>query len=543
MMTTSTMSAFAQDDAQLVIASLSGDRDAFGRIVSRYQSLICSMAYSATGRLGESEDLAQETFLTAWKHLRELRERHKLRAWLCGIARNRINNALRREGREPLHHADALESAHESASPEPLPRDQTISNEEAAILWRSLEQIPELYREVLVLFYREHQSIENVAAALDLSEDAVKQRLSRGRKLLQEQVLAFVEGALEKTIPGKAFTLAVLASLPLLATSAKAATLGAVAIKGGAAAKGAAALGIFNAILSPVLGLVGPWLQYRVVLKAAQTDHERHTIKRYYRRLFGLILGFGVLLAALTIFSGRLIRSHPLVFVCALIALVAAYVGAAIRMGVWANGMLRKLRQESDALGATSPAKPAWEYRSRLELLGLPLVHFRFNRSAAAQRTPVKAWIAAGDFAFGVLFAFGGLAIAPMSIGGIAIGLMPWGGLAAGLFAIGGFAVGGWAFGGFALGWQAFGGLALAINAAMGGMAIARDVALGGVAHAAQANNEIASQFINGNFFFQRMIALSHYIGWLNLLWLIPVFGWRRIWTKRPDHNRVQDGE
>ena len=74
MMTTETMSLTAHDDANLVIASLSGDRDAFGQIVARYQSLICSLAYSATGSLGESEDLAQETFITAWKHLRHLRE-------------------------------------------------------------------------------------------------------------------------------------------------------------------------------------------------------------------------------------------------------------------------------------------------------------------------------------------------------------------------------------------------------------------------------------------------------------------------------------
>jgi DNA-directed RNA polymerase specialized sigma24 family protein len=64
--------------------------------------LICSLAYSATGNLGQSEDLAQETFITAWKHLRHLREHHKLRSRLCGIARNRINNSLRREGHEPL---------------------------------------------------------------------------------------------------------------------------------------------------------------------------------------------------------------------------------------------------------------------------------------------------------------------------------------------------------------------------------------------------------------------------------------------------------
>jgi RNA polymerase sigma factor (sigma-70 family) len=535
------MTAEEYSDTELVSRSLAGDRDAFSRIVSRYQTLICSLAYSRIGNLGQSEDIAQETFITAWKHLRLLREPARLRSWLCGIVRNRIHKNLRREGREPAHNAESLEIMHDAPANEALPSEQAVSREEEAILWRSLEKIPELYREPLILFYREHQSVEAVAEELELSEDAVKQRLSRGRKLLQEQVLAFVEGALERTTPGKAFTVALLASLPVvLTTSAKAATFGAVAAKGTVAAKTAAGVGLLNAILSPVLGLVGPWLQYRVFLAAAKTESERQNIKRYYRSLLGLILGFGVLLVALTIFSKKFAGTHPLAFACVLIALVAGYVCAAIRMGAWANGIFRKFRQERDALGATGEsAKPAWEYRSRLEILGLPLVHFRFGNSVA-QRTPVKAWIAAGDFAIGVLFAFGGLAIAPMSIGGIAIGLMPWGGLAVGLFAIGGFALGGWAFGGFALGWQAFGGLALAINAAMGGLAIARDVALGGVAHAAQANNEIASQFIKGHPFFQRMIILSHYIGWLNLLWLLPLFGWWRVWTKRPNHSRVQ---
>jgi RNA polymerase sigma factor (sigma-70 family) len=86
------ISCAAQNDAKLVSATLAGDRDAFGQIVTRYQSLICSLAYSATGSLGQSEDLAQETFITAWRQLRELRDPEKLRSWLCGIARNLINN-------------------------------------------------------------------------------------------------------------------------------------------------------------------------------------------------------------------------------------------------------------------------------------------------------------------------------------------------------------------------------------------------------------------------------------------------------------------
>jgi RNA polymerase sigma factor (sigma-70 family) len=231
MMTTAMFPA-SSNDAELVNKSLTGNCDAFGQIVARYQSLICSLAYSATGSLSQSEDLAQETFVTAWRQLRDLREPEKLRSWLCRIARNLTYDALRQAGREPSHHGEPLEEISESHAPGPLPAEQTISNEEQAILWRSLEKISEIYREPLVLFYREHQSIEAVAQNLDLSEDAVKQRLARGRKLLHEQVRAFVEGALEKTAPGKTFTLGVLAAISLRVTSAKAATVGSAIVKG-----------------------------------------------------------------------------------------------------------------------------------------------------------------------------------------------------------------------------------------------------------------------------------------------------------------------
>src|SRR5258706_13038219 len=125
-------------DSELVTQSLAGNRDAFGWIVARYQSLLCSLAYSATGSLGQSEDLAQETFVAAWKQLADLREPEKLRSWLCRISRNLTYDALRREGREPLHQAEPLEELEESAATEPLPSDHTISREEEAILWRSI---------------------------------------------------------------------------------------------------------------------------------------------------------------------------------------------------------------------------------------------------------------------------------------------------------------------------------------------------------------------------------------------------------------------
>lgn len=253
-MTSRMIPAAEYTDEELVAQSLAGNRNAFGQIVGRYQNLICSLAYSATGSLSQSEDLSQEAFVTAWKHLPELKEPGKLRSWLCGIVRNLSHRALRGREREPIHGAEQMESVREIAAPEAHPLAQTIGREEEAILWRALERIPETYREPLVLFYREQQSIQRVAQVLELSEEAVRQRLSRGRKLLQEEIATFVEGALRQTAPGQAFSSAVLVALPAASTSAVSAGLGAGA-KGSAAAK-SGFLAACAALLTPFLGIL-----------------------------------------------------------------------------------------------------------------------------------------------------------------------------------------------------------------------------------------------------------------------------------------------
>jgi RNA polymerase sigma factor (sigma-70 family) len=538
MITTKIMSVAANNDAELVIETLSGNRDAFSHIVSRYQSLICSLAYSATGSLGQSEDLAQETFITAWKRLSHLRERDKLRAWLCGIARNRINNFLRREGREPNHQAEPLDELAESHSPEPLPPEHTISNEEQAILWRSLERIPEIYREPLVLFYREHQSIENVAADLDLTEDTVKQRLSRGRKLLQEQVLAFVEGALERTNPGRAFTIGVLAALPAaMMTSAKAATIAVAAAKGSATAKTAGAIGVLGVLCSPLLVIFGNIIPYRMGLAEARSDEERRNIKKFFHRVYAISFGLSILLTTLLYFFYRSEYSLPLGmfdlfrawFVILVVTYLLAIFGFAILTARKRRAFYTKiLTQEHGGIFPT----PAYEFCSRLKLLGLPLVHVRIGDRFDVLRKPVTAWIAVGNYAVGGLLAFGGIAVAPFCVGGLTIGLLPFGGLALGIMPLGGIALGVLAFGGVVVGWQAIGGFALAWKAAVGGLAIAHDFALGGIAHAAQANNDIAQQFTNSNWFFRIVQAVNRHWVWMNFIWIAPLFAQWQIITR-----------
>jgi len=265
-------------DAELVGLCLSGDRDAFGRIVERYQSLVCALAYSACGDLARSEDLAQETFIAAWRQLSALKEPTKLKSWLCGIVRNLIQNSVRAQTRNPLATAVTWEDEVAAGPERDAPSDEAMSKEEEAILWRVLETLPRPYRDPLVLYYRSGDSTAEVADALELSEEAVRQRLSRGRAMLNERVTRLVESGLRRSNPTKAFAVAVLAALPLASAQAGVASGVAATAKGTGALKTAGGLGAFLAALAgivPVLGgLVGLWGH----LENTRTRRERHFI-------------------------------------------------------------------------------------------------------------------------------------------------------------------------------------------------------------------------------------------------------------------------
>ncbi len=525
MMNSKTIDPVEDSDIKLVNASLDGNREAFSQIVGRYQTLICSLAYSATGSVSQSEDLAQDTFVTAWRNLSGLREPGKLRPWLCGILRNRVYKIIRAKVHEPIQVADPLDAAHQLPSRELSPSDQAISREEESILWRSLEKIPEIYRDPLVLYYREHQSIEAVAANLDLSTDAVKQRLSRGRKLLQEEVLSFVEGALERTNPGRMFTLGVLAALPALTIStAKAATIG-TAAKGGVAVKGAGVMGALSVVFAPLLIVFGSYASYRQAMDEAQTNQERGNIKKTFRDSLLITLGLSAACAIPLSFALRT-QVGPLLFSCLLLSLAVVFYFLTIAVLVIRSLPHRRRRLAqvlADKYNGHFP-KAALEYCSHWHLLGWPLLHVRMGDRFDIVRPPVKAWIAiGGSHSIGLIFAWGGVAVAPVSVGGIAIGVLPLGAIAAGLIPVGAMVLGGWAYGGLAFGWQVTCASGFGWDAAAGSIAMAHNFAVGYIVHAAQANTEIARQFIQRSLFFQFSAIVQRHSVLLMLLWVLPL--------------------
>jgi RNA polymerase sigma factor (sigma-70 family) len=523
MMPSSMIPAAQRDDAELVAASLAGDRDAFGQIVSRYQALICSLAYNATGSIRQSEDLAQETFLNAWLGLGQLRETSKLRAWLCGIVRHKISGALASAGREPSHAAEPLDTMNEPAASEALPSEQAVSREEQAILWRSLEQIPDIYRETLILFYRENQSVESVAASLELSQDAVKQRLSRGRKLLQEQVAAFVEGALRDTAPGRAFTFGVLGVLPALTLPA--ASAAGAAAKGAAAAKSAALAPLVVAIAGPVVGILGGWLGYKINMENAGSPRERQFLEKTFRLVFVMACLFTLGISAFVTFSVFGSPAHPLLVIVGVALLIFTYCAGLIALITRSNRVQRLIRLEEAAKRPphSPPFVRPWrtkpfEYRSRRTLFGLPLVHISMECTRDGRILPAVGWIAVGNIAYGVLFAFGGISVGAMSIGGASVGLLAVGGVGVGMVSFAGVALGVWAAGGISAGYMAFGGGAAGWLAASGGVAAAHEFAVGAPAAAQHANDAAAQAFAADSTFFHCARQVSRCVS--ILIWL-----------------------
>jgi RNA polymerase sigma factor (sigma-70 family) len=509
----------AFDDSRLIELHRAGDRLAFRQIVERHQGAVCALAYSACGNVARSEELAQDAFVAAWKQLGQLRETSKLRAWLCGITRNLAHNSLRRAARTPTAHAAELSP--DLPADAAGPQEHAINTDESSLMWAALAALPETYREPMVLFYREHHSLTAVAAALEISEETARQRLSRGRTMLSERMAKIVEETLERSAPTPSFAAAVLVAVPgplaplllenVLSDDGSAAgrALATAGAAGGAVAKGGVALKIAASIAAlPVLinGLT-EYLRFRAAFEEPLKGGRSRAIATHLGPVIAnaLIMGSVMLMIWTKFFSGPW---WPLVFAPMIAGLVLA-------------AMADRKRRRLNTQMAT-PA-PVFEYRSRLTFLGLPLLHVRAGGPSRGR--VAKGWIAISDgLALGGLFAGGTVSVAPLSVGA-ACGV--------GLFSLGVLSVGAAALGVAAMGVWALGGFAAAIYAAKGGLAIASDLAVGGRAIAAHANDALANAFFQRHAFFRfadgawRVAVWAAFFGWAPSLLLMSCHIWR----------------
>lgn len=188
-------------DEALVRRAQGGDKAAFDDLIRRYERRIVTVAYRWVGQRDDALDLAQETFLHAYRALSGFRAESTFRTWLYQIVINLARNRRRWYARHQVSRTvswdqpagedpDAPPLSERVADPAPNPRARAEASGFGERLQRALEKIPPEMKSVVVLRDMEERTYEEIAQILKQPVGTVKSRLHRGRALLKEALEA-----------------------------------------------------------------------------------------------------------------------------------------------------------------------------------------------------------------------------------------------------------------------------------------------------------------------------------------------------------------
>jgi RNA polymerase sigma-70 factor (ECF subfamily) len=181
-------------DEIIVERALSGDAEAFGEIVRRWERRIFALAYGMLGREEDARDATQETFLAAFRNLRGFRGEAKVSSWLHRIA---VNQCITRQRRAKVRSESALEDEQEKnagsfAAPVGFsPVRITESTQVTRAVRRAVNSLPLELRQIVVMKEFEELTFKEIAETMDLPLSTVKSRLYTALKQLQMKLQRF----------------------------------------------------------------------------------------------------------------------------------------------------------------------------------------------------------------------------------------------------------------------------------------------------------------------------------------------------------------
>ncbi|GGB72735.1 RNA polymerase sigma factor SigW [Fictibacillus barbaricus] len=177
--------------ANMVAQVKKGDQEAFEGIVDLFKDKIYRHCYRMVGNGHEAEDLAQETFLRAYRNINKYNSEFKFSTWIFRIATNLCIDRLRKK--KPDYYLDAEVPGTDGANmysqlstEEPLPEEVVTENEQWNELQAEIMKLPEKYRTAIVLKYVEDLSLEEISQIMDIPVPTVKTRIHRGREALKK---------------------------------------------------------------------------------------------------------------------------------------------------------------------------------------------------------------------------------------------------------------------------------------------------------------------------------------------------------------------
>ncbi len=183
-----------------------GDRTEFAALVEAYYAMIYRLAIKMVGNPQDAEDILQETFIKAYRHLKDFDGRSSLSTWLYRVATNEALMFLRRKHPEQVSIDEPLDSREGEMEPVQivdwccLPEKELLSSEARLHLDRAIEKLSPSLRVVFILRDIQGLSTLETSEVLNLSETAVKTRLSRARLRLREELSSYYN---ERLVEGK----------------------------------------------------------------------------------------------------------------------------------------------------------------------------------------------------------------------------------------------------------------------------------------------------------------------------------------------------
>jgi RNA polymerase sigma-70 factor (ECF subfamily) len=177
-------------DEEVVARVRAGDVALFELLMRRHNQRLFRAVRGVLRDESEAEDVMQQAYVSAYTHLDQFAAEARFSTWLLRIGINEALARLRQRRRHlyPLPIEEDSDQETSMDSPVPTPEDRAAHRELAGLLENTIDELPPHYREVFMLRLVEGMDTAETAAVLDLSEEAVKQRLHRARAMVQQSI-------------------------------------------------------------------------------------------------------------------------------------------------------------------------------------------------------------------------------------------------------------------------------------------------------------------------------------------------------------------
>lgn len=177
-------------DEDVVRLVLDGHSEAYSILIDRYKNMIYDLCYKYTHDYVESQDLSQEIFLKVYRKLHTFKNTSKFSTWLYRIGINTCIDWTRKHKKTRYEKSiEEDEYVGRIPSNKPSPEDMAIKSEKIEIVRNTVDNLPEIYRTVIILYNYKDLSCKEIADILEIPVKTVETRLYRAKKMLKEKLL------------------------------------------------------------------------------------------------------------------------------------------------------------------------------------------------------------------------------------------------------------------------------------------------------------------------------------------------------------------